>query len=222
MQQDEAPLEQAKNDELEFNNVPNRLTLLRIIFVPLVIWFLYLQSPFWDWMAAIVFILASVTDWFDGYIARTRKMVTVYGKLLDPLADKYLVVSTIIMLQELGRIPFLITIILVWRELGITALRAMAAAEGVVIAASRGGKWKTGLQMVALPLLIVQQGVLELPTYQLGQILLYISIALSLWSAKDYAVDFFRSLKKMRQARAEKKARKRALKEDQEPSSTTS
>lgn len=185
--------------ELTFTNTPNILTLLRIIFVPIVVGVLFIRQHEWDIIAAILFAIASITDYFDGYIARKQKQVTVYGKLMDPLADKFLVASTLIMLQYLGRIHPVVVMLLICREMAITGLRALASAEGVVIAASESAKLKTATQMIAIPFLMVQAqggpGLAGLPFFWVGTALLYISLAISLWSAKDYVVGFFRGLK---------------------------
>jgi CDP-diacylglycerol--glycerol-3-phosphate 3-phosphatidyltransferase len=186
------------HDELTFNTTPNQLTLLRMAFVPLVVGLLFLRQPRWDFVAALTFTVASITDYFDGYLARTRKVETIYGKLLDPLADKFLVVSALIMLQELGRIHPVVVILLICRELAITGLRALASAEGVIIGASRSAKWKTGTQMVAIPLIMLKDGIIHLPLFAIGMGLLYISLLISLWSAKDYIVDFFRAIREQR------------------------
>ena len=178
---------------MRFNTAPNQITLLRIAFVPAVVGFLFVGSPLWDLIAALTFGVAAATDYFDGYIARSRKLVTVYGKLMDPLADKFLVVCSLIMLQHLGRIHPIVVMLLVCRELGITSLRALASAEGVIISASGGGKWKTVSQMIAIPFMMVKQGVFGIPLFPIGVALLYISLAMSLWSAKDYAIDFFKA-----------------------------
>lgn len=187
-------------DELTFTNAPNLLTLMRICFVPVVVGLLFLKQPAWDVAAAVCFGIASITDYFDGYLARTRQQVTVYGKLMDPLADKFLVVCSLIMLQYLGRINPVVVMLLISRELAITGLRALASAEGVVIAASDGAKWKTATQMVAIPLIMADAGggFLGLPLNPIGQALLYLSLAISLWSAKDYVVGFFIGLKESR------------------------
>jgi len=166
---------------------------------------LFKRNEAWDLAAALIFGAASITDYFDGYIARKQQVVTLYGKLLDPLADKFLVVSALIMLQELGRIHAVIVMLLICREMAITGLRALASAEGVIIPASSSAKWKTATQMVAIPFLMVKQGLWGIPLYQVGEVLLYISLAISLWSAKDYAVDFFRGARAARKARTEAK-----------------
>ncbi len=172
-------------------------------FVPLVVALLFLRHPKTDLAAGIVFSIAAITDYFDGYLARTRKVVTVYGKLLDPLADKFLVAASLIGLQALGRIHPVVVMLLICREIAITGLRALASAEGVIIAASASAKWKTATQMVAIPFIMVKQGLFGIPLYPIGMALLYISLAISLWSAKDYIVDFFRAVKENRKHKAE-------------------
>lgn len=210
--------------ELRFGTTPNLLTLARMVFVPIVVGLLFMGEPSWDLVAAILFTVAAITDYFDGYIARVQKSSSVYGKLMDPLADKFLVVSSLVMLQYLDRIHPVIVIVLICRELAITGLRALASAEGVIIAASPSAKWKTATQMVAIPLIIVKDSSIltdalnlpALPLYLLGHILLYISLAISLWSARDYIVGFFRGVREKRrliaeQRKAARNAAKKAL-----------
>jgi CDP-diacylglycerol--glycerol-3-phosphate 3-phosphatidyltransferase len=217
---------------MRFDTVPNRLTLLRIAFVPAVVGFLFFRTPTWDIVAALTFGVAAATDYFDGHIARSTQMVTVYGKLMDPLADKFLVVCSLVMLQHLGRIHPIVVMLLVCRELGITSLRALASAEGVIISASGGGKWKTVSQMIAIPFMMVTQGIFGIPLFPIGVVLLYISLAMSLWSAKDYAIDFFKvvaenrkqktNLKKLaRQARHAARAARLAIKANRKPPPAT-
>ena len=209
------PARSPAHDELTFGTTPNVLTLIRIGFVPLIVGLLFLRTPVWDIVAAIVFGIASITDYFDGYLARRNQVITVYGKLLDPLADKFLVVSALIMLQELGRIHPIVVILLICRELAVTGLRALASAEGVIIAASDSAKWKTATQMVAIPFIMVKSDLLGFSLYPLGMALLYISLGISLWSAKDYIVGFFKAVKEKRRQRlqtrrATKEAKKQA------------
>ncbi len=185
-------------DYMTFATTPNLLTLLRILFVPVVVGILFIRETQWDVVAGILFSIASITDYFDGYIARIQKIETVYGKLMDPLADKFLVVSALIMLQDLGRIHPIVVMLLICRELAITGLRALASAEGVIIPASASAKWKTATQMVAIPFIITRSGLFGIPLYPLGMFLLYISLGISLWSAKDYVVDFFNGMKEAR------------------------
>ncbi|MBI2606040.1 MAG: CDP-diacylglycerol--glycerol-3-phosphate 3-phosphatidyltransferase [Deltaproteobacteria bacterium] len=194
---------------IRFNTLPNRLSALRIACVPLVVIFLLEDSPRSGFIAALIFGIAGITDYFDGYYARLQKASTVVGKLLDPLADKFLVVSSLIMLMHLGRIHSVIVILLVCRELAITGLRAIAAAEGIVIGASRVAKWKTATQMAAIPMLMLHETYFYVPMQALGTVLIWISLLISLWSARDYIVDFFQSVKALAaERRREKLARK--------------
>jgi CDP-diacylglycerol--glycerol-3-phosphate 3-phosphatidyltransferase len=190
---------------LTFDTPPNRLTLLRMFAVPAVVYFLTWRTFQGDIIACVIFSLAAITDWFDGYLARAYQSVTIFGKLMDPLADKFLVVSTLIMLQELGRIhPFLV-MVLICREMGITSLRALASSEGVIIAAGSGGKWKAALQMIAIPFLIVSVNLFGLVSADLiGTWLMYISVFLSLTSASTYVIEFFRGLKEKLRVKQQK------------------
>ncbi|MBS1958896.1 MAG: CDP-diacylglycerol--glycerol-3-phosphate 3-phosphatidyltransferase [Bdellovibrionales bacterium] len=201
-------------DELTFHTAPNYLTVLRIAFVPAVIALLNMGAWGGDFLAAAVFGVAAATDWLDGHLARKYNIETIYGKLMDPLADKFLVICSLIMLQSLGRIHPFIVMILVCRELTITGLRALASAEGIIVAASPGGKWKTAFQMIAIPLMMVQNLdptplPFHVPFYTIGLWMTYVSVVMSLWSAKDYIVEFFVGLTK---ARAHKKELKRLKK----------
>ena len=184
-----------QDDELKFNTLPNQLTAVRMVFVPIVVTLLYMKTFQTDVMAAVAFSIAAITDYFDGKIARETKSITIYGKLMDPLADKFLVVCSLIMLQEMGRIPSIVVMVLVCRELAITGLRALASAEGVIIDASSGGKWKTLTQMFAIPWLMVNPGLFGIPLFKMGTVLLYISIGMSLWSALQYVLGFFAGLR---------------------------
>jgi CDP-diacylglycerol--glycerol-3-phosphate 3-phosphatidyltransferase len=192
-------------DEMTFGTTPNILTLIRIVMVPVVVLALYQRTPEWDLAAALIFGAASITDYFDGYLARKQQIVTIYGKLMDPLADKFLVICSLVMLQEMGRVHPVVVMILICRELAITGLRALASAEGVIIPASKGAKWKTAIQMFAVPFLMVEQGLWGIPLFEIGMVLMYISLAFSLWSAKDYGVDFFRAARESRKKRQREK-----------------
>src|SRR4029453_13617375 len=131
-------------------NLPNVLTLLRIIAVPVVVVALLDETPNGDTLAAIVFALAALTDGLDGYIARSRGSVTTFGKLMDPLADKLLIVAALVSLVSLGRLAAGVAMVIIARELAVTGLRTIAAEQGVVIAASWLGKGKTALQGAAV------------------------------------------------------------------------
>lgn len=134
----------------EFFNLPNMLTLFRILIIPLVLVFIYYESRINSFIATVLFSLATLTDFFDGWLARRKGQITVLGKFLDPLADKLIVMSTLVMLVPLGRIPAWVVVLLLAREFSITGLRSIASSEGMVIAASQGGKWKTAFQFTGI------------------------------------------------------------------------
>lgn len=182
-------------------NVPNTLSLVRVFLAPLVLLFLSLRIstpiPFLsldgaepltlgDLLAAVVLIIAAITDSMDGYIARKHHLITTLGKFIDPLADKVLVIAAMIALVELQRIPGWIVLVIITREFVVTGLRLVAAAEGVVIAASKGGKLKTVFQIVALAMLI-----LKLPG---GMALMWVAMILTVWSGMEYLIDGSRML----------------------------
>lgn len=178
-------------------NLPNLLTMLRIALIPGVLFLLWEGTPKSNFWATILYIGTALTDLIDGYLARKWGQISVLGKFLDPLADKLLVMATLIWLAYLGRLPFLgvvAVIIMLGRELAITALRTIAMSEGVVMAAMRTGKDKTALQMVAILMLIVHQTYTvyfgfyetEFSFAGVGLVLLYISLGLALFSAGEY------------------------------------
>ena len=134
----------------EFFNLPNMLTMCRIAVIPFVLVFVYYESRVNSFIATCLFSAASITDFFDGWLARRKGLTTVLGKFLDPLADKLIVTSTLVMLIPLGRIPAWVVVLLLARELTITGLRSIASSEGMVIAASQGGKWKTAFQLTGI------------------------------------------------------------------------
>lgn len=160
-------------------NLPNAITLSRVLFIIPII--LFLSSPKWGWnaLAALCFFLASFTDLADGFIARSRGEVTRLGKLLDPLADKLLVLGVLVPLVGLGRVPPWLVVVVLAREFAVTGLRGVAALQGVPLAAGRGGKAKTFLYTISLILLM-----LHLQT--LGISLLLVGVGVSLYSAYHY------------------------------------
>jgi CDP-diacylglycerol--glycerol-3-phosphate 3-phosphatidyltransferase len=136
-------------------NLPNLLTMARVVMIPVVLWLMYQDTRVANFWATILYSLAAVTDFVDGWLARRWGLTSVLGKFLDPLADKLIVLATLVLMVELGHVPAWAVIIIAGRELSITALRTIAISEGVVIAASRGGKDKTAVQMAALVALIL-------------------------------------------------------------------
>ena len=173
-------------------NLPNCLTLTRIFAAPLMVVLLYYEGPLTCFGAALLFVLASVTDLLDGHIARRDNLVTSFGQFLDPLADKVLICSVLIMLTYLNWISAWITILIVCRELLVTGLRAMAADEGIVIAADKFGKWKTTLQSIAIVPLTLHYPVMGINVQALGKLLLYIALALTVVSGINYVYSYYR------------------------------
>lgn len=139
-------------------NVPNALTLMRILLVPVVVVALLDETPNGDLLAAIVFALASVTDFVDGWIARSRNVVTTFGKLMDPVADKLLVVAALVSLVSLDRLAAWVAMVIIARELAVTMTRVAVSADGMVIPANRYGKVKTVVQVAAIFFLIAVDG----------------------------------------------------------------
>ena len=165
-------------------NLPNKLTVLRVILVPFFVVFLLLSktTESMKWIALVLFIAASLTDLLDGKIARKYNLVTTFGKFMDPLADKVLTISGMICLIELGRIPSWIVVIIVAREFIISGFRLIATEHGIVIAANYWGKWKTTFQMIMIILMIVNLPALAMVT----QIVMWIALALTIISLITY------------------------------------
>ncbi len=173
-------------------NLANKITLLRILMAPLVVVLLYFQGPTLCILAALVFIFAAITDWIDGYIARHAGMVTSMGKFLDPLADKVLICSVLIMFVELNWAPAWVVIVIVCRELVVTGLRAMAIDEGIVLAADRFGKAKTVLQIAAIIPITLHYPIFGVELWPAGEVLLYASMVVAVFSGVNYCRYFYR------------------------------
>ena len=179
-------------------NLANRITIARIILMPVVVW-LILRPFGWfavtaggrtltggDLLAAAVFILATASDGLDGYIARKRNMITNFGKFLDPLADKLLVCAVLIALVALREVPAWMAIVIVSREFAVTGLRLVAADDGTVIAAGSLGKWKTRLQVIALSAVILQNFPFAYAGIPFAAVALYLAVLLTVISGVDY------------------------------------
>lgn len=176
-------------------NVPNLLTFARVVMIPLCLYFLDKDTPIMGFWATIVFTAAALTDMLDGYLARKLNVVSVLGKLLDPLADKLIVMATLVWMVPMGRVPAWVVIVLLGRDISVTGLRSVAASEGVVIAAGEEGKAKTALQMIGIIALLLgypyhlSYAGIDLGTVDLihvGRALVYLSLAFSLGSAVQY------------------------------------
>lgn len=167
-------------------NLPNKLTILRVLMIPIFI-FVLLAEPFGEfskWIAVAIFIIASLTDFLDGHIARKYNLVTNFGKFMDPLADKLLVCSAMIALVGMNRLASWIAIIIIVREFIISGFRLIASDNGVVIAASYWGKFKTNFQMFMIIMLIIDLGTGT--AVLIENILVYISLVLTIISLLDY------------------------------------
>ncbi|NLY40287.1 MAG: CDP-diacylglycerol--glycerol-3-phosphate 3-phosphatidyltransferase [Desulfovibrionales bacterium] len=173
-------------------NLPNVLTLLRIVAVPFIIALLTFPGKATCFLATLFFVLAVLTDLADGFIARKFNQVTNLGKFLDPIADKVLIASVLIMLVELNWISAWIAIVIIVRELLVTGLRAIAANKGEVIAADNYGKLKTIIQSIALIPLIYHYPFLGLDVHQIGQSLLLVAVVLTIYSGWNYLRTFYK------------------------------
>src|SRR4030043_896452 len=176
-------------------NLPTVLTLSRIFLVPVFIFFVYQHQI----AGALIFGIASITDYLDGYFARHSGEITKLGIILDPLADKFLVVSALIVLVDMERLPAWIAIVIIVREFLVTGLRAIALSKNVIIPAETGGKIKTTTQMIAILCLILMGSVFDIDLYDfdlydIGLILIWIALALSVISGLQYALSFWRRI----------------------------
>ncbi|GMT43618.1 MAG: CDP-diacylglycerol--glycerol-3-phosphate 3-phosphatidyltransferase [bacterium] len=170
--------------------IPNILTLLRIALIPVAVIFIYQNKQSFFTLTIIVLVLAIFTDILDGQIARRTNQVTNIGKLLDPVADKLMVVSVMIAMTDINMIAGWIVIIIVARELLATGIRAIAADSGVVISANWWGKFKTGFQFAALIILLMGKR-------ELGTIVLYIAVILAVFSVIVYLINYFKVINKI-------------------------
>ncbi len=176
-------------------NIPNLLTMARIVMIPFFLVFLERGTPIANFWAAILYTLAALTDMLDGFLARKLNVVSVLGKFLDPLADKLIVMAGLVWMVPMGRVPAWVVVFLLAREISVTGLRSVAASEGVVIAAGEEGKIKTALQMIGIICLVIgypyrlSYGIVDLGIVDLtrvGRALVYVSLAFSMASAVQY------------------------------------
>lgn len=176
-----------------FLNIPNTLSLVRILTAPVLVVMLLSPKETLSVVSAVVFAVVCTTDWLDGYLARKMNQTTTLGKFLDPLADKLLITTAFIMLIPLGRIPAWVVALILSREMAVTGLRAMAASSGKVIAASVLGKLKTVSQIVCLVPLMLHYTFYGIDFHAIGTLLLVISFILTIWSGVDYFVRFLKT-----------------------------
>jgi CDP-diacylglycerol--glycerol-3-phosphate 3-phosphatidyltransferase len=169
---------------------PNALTLFRIIATPLIVVLLIIPNGFTSFLAALFFSAAAITDYFDGYLARRYGLVSNLGKVMDPVADKLLVSSTLIMMTSLGWIPAWVVCIIIGRELAVTGLRNIIAENRQDVSASNLGKYKTGFQIAAIIPLLIHYSYLGINFHVIGMFFLWGALIYTLWSGVDYFVRF--------------------------------
>lgn len=190
------------NQSNKILNLPNILTMMRIAAIPLLAALLMSPSRSAGFWAASLFAIASITDWLDGYLARRMGIVTIFGKFLDPIADKLIVMAVLIMILPFNRVPAWMVLIILGREIIITGLRGIASSEGIVIQASDLGKYKTIFQIVAILGLVlhynynwffgISHELLTVNMHNVGMFYLWIATALTVWSGIDYLYRFVR------------------------------
>ncbi len=178
-------------------NLPNIITCVRILLIPLLVVLLTDPGPTASIFATLTFFLACLSDFFDGYLARRWGITTTFGKLLDPLADKLIVAAALIMLAGMDRtpeVPAWMAVVIIGREIAVTGLRAVALGQGVVVAAEELGKYKMIFQMFALHGLLLHYDFLGIDFYVAGMYFLWVSLVISLWSGIDYHVRVIRQM----------------------------
>jgi CDP-diacylglycerol--glycerol-3-phosphate 3-phosphatidyltransferase len=179
-----------QNPKHNISQWPMIATYSRIAFAP----FMFIVLIDWKWsgiVAAVLFALASITDWLDGYLARRLNATSNMGKLMDPIADKILVTIALIILLDMQRIDPFMVVLLLCRDTYIGGLRSVAATNQVIIDAKPFGKWKTALQMTAIPCIFIFDPIFNLPIYDIGYGLLWVSVLLSVLSAFQYAWEYY-------------------------------
>lgn len=176
----------------EIFNLPNTITLMRIGVVPFLFILLLAPGKFWSLLMAALFIAASLTDLIDGYVARKYSLVTTIGKFLDPIADKLLVSTAMILMIPIGRIPAWIVAITIIRDLLVDWIRSASSSEGFVIQASRLGKQKTLAQNIAVTALMIHYSIFSIDAHAVGIVILYIALGLTIISGVDYFVKYYR------------------------------
>ena len=177
-------------------NLPNTITLMRIGVVPFL--FILLSNPgeFWSLVIAGLFVVASITDFFDGYIARKYHMITTMGKFLDPIADKIIVNSAMILMIPIGRLPAWIVAITIIRDLIVDVIRSIASSEGIYMQASILGKQKTVAQIIAVTALMIHYSIFGINAHIVGTVILYVALFLTVYSGIDYFIKLYKNVVK--------------------------
>lgn len=172
-------------------NIPTVLTLSRIILIPVFVIVTY-QHPFWG---AAVFGIAALTDFLDGYFARRSGQITKFGIILDPLADKFLVISALVVLVDMARLSAWMAIVIIVREFFVTGLRVVALSKDIIIPAEMGGKLKTTVQITAILCLILGGSIFDIDLYDAGMIFIWAALVLSVISGIQYTISFWKKIR---------------------------
>ncbi|OGX80355.1 CDP-diacylglycerol--glycerol-3-phosphate 3-phosphatidyltransferase [Exiguobacterium sp. SH3S2] len=179
-------------------NLPNRLTMLRVLLIPVFVvllavdfnWgdiaFLGAEVPLHQFIAAVVFTIAAITDWLDGHLARKHNLVTNFGKFMDPLADKLLVTAALVLLVEMDLVAAWVVVVILSREFAVTGLRLVAADEGIVVAAGKSGKAKTWVQLFAIIFLLFGNPIFNYIGIPFGEWAMWLALVLTIYSGAEY------------------------------------
>ncbi len=171
-------------------NIPTILTFSRIVLIPFFVW----VTPTSPMLGVTIFLIAAVTDFLDGYLARKTGQITKFGIILDPIADKILVISALILLVDMVRISAWIAMVIIVREFVVTGIRVVALSKDIIIPAETGGKIKTVAQMASVVLLLLPGGLGPVDFYDIGLVLMYISVVLAVVTGIKYGIAFWRRL----------------------------
>jgi len=169
--------------------ISNQLTMGRVLIIPVFMAAFFLPGDLGHWLSGLLFIIAAITDWLDGYLARSRGEVTPFGRFLDPVADKLLVASALVLLVSANMAPVLLAVIIIGREITIGALREWLAQRSTVVHVSLLAKWKTAIQLIAISTLLLHVNIIGISLHDVGLVLLWIASALTLWSGYEYIRD---------------------------------
>ncbi len=170
---------------------PNQLTLARILAAPVLMLFIHLGGPLFNWLGAALFLLAGLTDYVDGELARQRGEVTLLGRMLDPIADKILLAASLVMLVGAGHAHVVPTVVIIAREFAVSGMRQVAALDGTELHVTHGAKWKTALQMLATGGLLLNHDPFGIPFATLGQVLLWAAAVVTVWTGWGYFRAYF-------------------------------
>ncbi|MBN1380037.1 MAG: CDP-diacylglycerol--glycerol-3-phosphate 3-phosphatidyltransferase [Deltaproteobacteria bacterium] len=181
-----------KKERKHIINLPNSITLLRLMIVPVLFFLLLSPGPVWSLVITILFILAALTDLLDGYVARRYEIVTTIGKFLDPIADKLIVNTAMILMIPIERIPPWIVAIIIIRDFIVDGIRHLASTEGVIIQANKMGKQKTVCQIFAISALMIHYPILGVDAHVVGMFILYVALVLTVYSGFSYFNEFYK------------------------------